>query len=170
MSLEERVASGVGVYSAPTHLVIQKYEVHLDEDEGHSRGRRERQHDIVTFGVLFQLEVLTEFQSGVDHRADAERHGAHSQIEATVVLDRTYRIYVRVSGLRRVAVAAGAARRSRRFQIAHVFLLLCFANLRKFMGKLVNCQSVISLRQRSLSLHLKSVHRLRRSLPREEFR
>lgn len=121
-------------HSAPTHLIVQEYEVHLDEDEGHSRGRRECQHDIVTFGVLFQLEVLAEFQSGVDHRADAERHGAHSQIEATVVLDRTYRIHVRVSGVRRVAVAAGAARRSRRVQIAHVFLLLCFANLQFITG------------------------------------
>lgn len=117
-------------FSAHTHLIVQEYEVHLDEDEGHSRGRRERQHDVVTFRVLFQLEVLAEFQSGIDHRADAERDGAHTQIEATVVLDRTYRIHVRVSGLRRVAVAAGAARRSRRVQIAHVLLLLCFANLR----------------------------------------
>lgn len=81
----------------------------MDEDEGHSRGWREGQHDVVTLGVLFQLEVLAEFQPGIDHRADAERDGAHSQIEATVVLDRTYRIHVRASGLRRVAVAAGAA-------------------------------------------------------------
>lgn len=54
-------------HSAPTHLIVQEYEVHLDEDEGHSSGRRERQHDVVTFGVLFQLEVLAEFQSGVNH-------------------------------------------------------------------------------------------------------
>lgn len=102
------------LHSAPTHLIVQEYEVHLDEDEGHSRGRRECQHDVVTLGVLFQLEVLTEFQSGINHWADTKRHGAHSQVEATVVLDRTSRIYVRVSGLSRVAVAAGAARRSRR--------------------------------------------------------
>lgn len=76
--------------TAFTHLIVQEYEVHLDEDEGHSRGGREGQHDVVTLGVLFQLEVLAEFQSGVDHRADAERHGAHSQIEAAVVLDRMY--------------------------------------------------------------------------------
>lgn len=96
-------------HSAPTHLIVQEYEVHLDENEGHSRSRRECQHDIVTFGILFQLEVLAEFQSRVNHRADAERHGAHSQIEATVVLDRTYRIHMRVSGLRRIAITAGAA-------------------------------------------------------------
>lgn len=48
-------------YSAPTHLIVQEYEVHLDEDEGHSCGGRECQHDVVTFGVLFQLEVLAKF-------------------------------------------------------------------------------------------------------------
>lgn len=123
--------------SASTHLIVQEYEVHLDEDKGHSRGGREGQHNVVALGVLFQLEVLAEFQSGVDHRTDAERHGAHSQIEATVVLNRTYRIHVRASGLRRVAVAAGAARRSRRVQIAHVFLLLCSANLRFMANRLI---------------------------------
>lgn len=100
----------------------------MNEDEGHPRGRRESQHDVVTLGVLFQLEVLAEFQTGIDHRADAERDGAHSQIEAAVMLDRTSRIYVRTSCLRRVAVAAGAARRSRRVQIGYVLLLLCSAN------------------------------------------
>lgn len=129
-------------HSAPTHLIVQKYEVHLDEDEGHSRGRRERQHDIMTFGVLLQFKVLAEFQSGVDHRADAERDGAHSQIEAAVVLDRTYRMHVRVSGLRRIAVTAGAARRSRRVQIAHVFLLLCFANSRFMERNRINCNRI----------------------------
>jgi hypothetical protein len=128
---------------APTHLIVQEYEVHLDEDEGHSCSGRDGQHDIVTLGVLLQLEVLAEFQSGIDHRADAERHGAHSQIEATVVLDPTYRIHVRASGLRRVAVAAGAARRSRRVQIAHVLLLLCSANLRGIYGKPVNCNQLL---------------------------
>lgn len=117
-------------HSAPTHLIVQEYEVHLDEDEGHPRGGRESQHDVVALGVLLQLEVLAELQPRVDHRADAERHGAHSQIEAAIVLDRTHRIHVRASGLRRVAVAAGAARRSRRVQIAHVLLLLCSASLR----------------------------------------
>lgn len=65
-------------HSTPTHLVVQEYEVHLDEDEGHSRGRREGQHDVVTLSVVLQLEVLAEFQAGIDHRADAERDGAHS--------------------------------------------------------------------------------------------
>lgn len=55
------------LHPAPTHLIVQEYEVHLDEDEGHSRGRRECQHDVVTLGVLLQLEVLAEFQSGVNH-------------------------------------------------------------------------------------------------------
>lgn len=100
------------IHITPTHLVVQKYEVHLDEDEGHPRGRCEGQHNIVTLGVLLQLEILAEFQTRVDHRADAERHSAHSQIEATIVLCRTYRIHVRVSGLGSVAVAAGATRRS----------------------------------------------------------
>lgn len=85
----------------------------MDEDEGHPRGGREGQHDVVTLGVTFQLEILAELQPGVDHRADAERHGAHSQVKAAVVLDRTCRVHVRASGLGRVAVAAGAARRSR---------------------------------------------------------
>lgn len=64
--------------STLAHLVIQEYEVHLDEDEGHSRGGRERQHNVVALGVALQLKVLAKFQSGVDHRADTERDGAHS--------------------------------------------------------------------------------------------
>lgn len=114
---------------APTHLIVQEYEVHLDEDEGHSRGGRESQHDIVTLGVAFQFKVLAEFQSRVDHRTDAESHGAHSQVKTTVMLGRTYRIHMWISGLGGVAVTAGAARRSRRVQIAHVLLLFCIAEL-----------------------------------------
>lgn len=95
-------------HSTLTHLVVQEYEVHLDEDEGHPRGGREGQHDVVTLSVLFQLKVLAEFQSRVDHRADTERNGAHSQVEAAVMLDRTTG-YMMTSGLRRVAVATGAA-------------------------------------------------------------
>lgn len=95
-------------HSTLTHLVVQEYEVHLDEDKGHPRGGRESQHDVVTLSVLFQLKVLTEFQSRIDHRADTECHGAHSQVKAPVVLDRMTG-YVVTSGLGRVAVATGAA-------------------------------------------------------------
>lgn len=128
---------------APAYLVVQKYEVHLDENEGHSRGGGEGQHDVVALGVLLQLEILAEFQTRVDHRADAERHGAHSQIEAAVVLYRTYRIRVRASALRSVAVAAGAARRSRRVQIAHVLLLLCSTGFPIYFNILIHVDRLI---------------------------
>lgn len=43
------------------HLVVEKNEVHLDKDEGHSRGWRQGQHDVVALGVYLEFEVLSEF-------------------------------------------------------------------------------------------------------------
>lgn len=56
-----------------THLIVQKDEVHLDEDEGHPSGGRECQQHVVAVGVPLQLPVLAELQPGVYHRTDAER-------------------------------------------------------------------------------------------------
>ena len=117
-----------------THLVIEKDEVHLNEDKGHARGRGQCEHDVMTLGVALELEVLAELEARVDHRADAERHGAHSQIEAAVVLGRTHRGDDVAAAVRGVAVGTHAARRPRRVEVAHVFLLLClfFVGNRKF--------------------------------------
>lgn len=68
-----------------THLIVQEDEIHLNEDERHPGGRRQRQQHIVALCVALQLKVLPELQARVDHAADAERHRAHPQVEAAVV-------------------------------------------------------------------------------------
>ena len=115
------------IVSECTHLVVEKYKVHLYEDERHPSGRREGKHNVVALGVLLEFEVLAKLQARVDHRADAERHRAHSQVKASIVLDRPDGGHVRARGVRGIAVATGAARRSRRVQVAHVlsFLFSC---------------------------------------------
>lgn len=99
------------------------------EYESHSSRRGESEHDVVTLGVLLELEVLAELEAGVDHGSDAEGDRAHSQVKATVVLSRKCPGHVRTSGRRRVP----ARRRLRGVQIAHVFLLFGY----KFIVKLV---------------------------------
>lgn len=55
-----------------SYLIVQEYEIHLDEDECHPGGRSQRQQHVVAFGVPFQLKVLPELQPGVDHASDSE--------------------------------------------------------------------------------------------------
>lgn len=50
-----------------THLIVKKDEVHLYEDEGHPRGRRQGQQHVVTVRVPLQFPILTKLQPGVDH-------------------------------------------------------------------------------------------------------
>lgn len=49
------------------YLVVEEDKVHLNENEGHSRGGREGEHYVVTLCVSFELEVLAELESRVDH-------------------------------------------------------------------------------------------------------
>lgn len=55
-----------------SYFAVEENEVHLNEDERHSSGWRESKKDVVAFGVSFQLEVLAELQSWVDHAAYSE--------------------------------------------------------------------------------------------------
>lgn len=113
-----------------TNLVVEKYKIHLYEDERHPGGRREGEHDVVALGVLLELEVLAELEARVDHGADPERDSAHPQIKTAVVLGRSDGSHVGARGVRGVAVAAGAARRTRRVQVANVLsFLFSYANL-----------------------------------------
>lgn len=54
------------------HLIIEKYEIHLNENECHSGGRCQCQHHIMAFGVTFQFEILSKLQARVNHAANAE--------------------------------------------------------------------------------------------------
>lgn len=55
-----------------TNLIVEKDEVHLYEDKGHPRGRREREQNVVAVSVSFQLPILAELQARVDHGPDSE--------------------------------------------------------------------------------------------------
>lgn len=85
----------------------------------------------MALGVLLELEVLAELEARVDHGPDPERHRAHPQIKTAVVLGRSDDGgHVGARGVRGVAVATGAARRTRRVQVAHVLsFLFSYANL-----------------------------------------
>lgn len=109
-----------------THLIIEEDEVHLDENEGHSRSRCESEHDIVALGITFELEVLSKFEAGIDHRADTKRHCAHPKVEASVVLSWSGSSQMcTATCIGCVAVRTDTRRRLRRVQVAHFFLLLC---------------------------------------------
>ncbi len=55
-------------------LLIEKYEIHLDEDEGHLENGPEDGEDTaaVRRAVHVQLEEERDLDSGVDHAADAK--------------------------------------------------------------------------------------------------
>lgn len=55
-----------------SYLVVQEYKVHLYKYERHSCGRRKHQQNVMTFCRRFEFEVLTEFQSGINHTAYAK--------------------------------------------------------------------------------------------------
>lgn len=55
-----------------TYLIIQKNEIHLDENERHSGGGRQRKQHVVAFGVTFQLEILAKLQARVNHATDTK--------------------------------------------------------------------------------------------------
>lgn len=54
------------------YLIVEEDEVHLDEDECHTRSRSERQQNVVTIGIGFQFKILTELQSWINHGTNAE--------------------------------------------------------------------------------------------------
>lgn len=55
------------------YLVVEKNEIHLNENECHSGGWRQSEQDVVTFGVSFELKVLTKLEPRINHTADSER-------------------------------------------------------------------------------------------------
>lgn len=55
-----------------TYLVVKKDEIHLYEDKGHPRGRRQSQQHVVAVGVSLQLPILPELQTRIDHRPDSK--------------------------------------------------------------------------------------------------
>ena len=58
------------------HLLIEKYEVHLDENEGHLQDRPDYGEQVLAVVALVQVEFEehTDLDSGVDHRADAKHY------------------------------------------------------------------------------------------------
>lgn len=54
------------------YLGIEEDEIHLNESEHHSWSRSHRKEDVVTLASGIYLEILGEFQRGVNHRSYAE--------------------------------------------------------------------------------------------------
>ena len=54
--------------------MVEKNEVHLDEDEGHLKDRPDDREQVLAVGrvVHAQLEEHPDLDPGVDHAADAE--------------------------------------------------------------------------------------------------
>lgn len=67
-----------------TYLTIEEDELHLDECQNHSRYWGKGLDDISTGTVFFELEELTEFETGVHHASNPESNSTEAEVKTAV--------------------------------------------------------------------------------------